>query len=80
MHDQIAQLLTEALNLGSRGAELTPESGLLGSIPEFDSMAVVTILTLLEETYAIEFDDDEISADSFVTLGALTGLVESKLS
>lgn len=80
MQDQIASLLTETLNLGPRGAQLTAESPLLGSLPEFDSMAVVTVVTQLEEQFGLEFDDEDITAESFATLGALAQLVESKLA
>ena len=55
-------------------------TALLGNIPEFDSMTVVTVILLLEEEYDIEFDDDEITADSFATLGDLVKLIEQKLA
>lgn len=79
MQEQIASLLTETLNLGARGKQLSAESPLLGSIPEFDSMAVVTVVTQLEEQYGVEFDDDDITAESFATLGDLVNLVKGKL-
>ena len=79
MQNQIALLLTETLNLGHRGEQLSSESPLLGSLPEFDSMAIVTVITQLEEQYGIEFDDDDITAESFETLGALVELVKGKL-
>ena len=79
MQDQIASLLTDTLDLGQRGERLTGDSTLLGSLPEFDSMAVVTVITQLEEQFGIEFDDDDITADSFATLGALVELVQGKL-
>ena len=79
MQDQIAALLTDTLNLGQRGQQLTAESQLLGSLPEFDSMAVVAIVTQIEEQYGVDFDDDDITAESFATLGALVQLVQGKL-
>lgn len=79
MQDQIAALLTVTLNLGQRGDRLTTESPLLGSLPELDSMAVVAVITQLEEQYGIEFDDEDITAESFATLGTLVQLVEGKL-
>ncbi|MBI1395625.1 MAG: acyl carrier protein [Betaproteobacteria bacterium] len=72
-------ILAQALSLGPRANALTPESRLLGAIPELDSMAVVTVLTSLEDKFGITVDDDEISASTFETLGTLTGFVESKL-
>ena len=51
---------------------------LLGAIAEFDSMAVVTVLTELEENYGMSVDDDEISAEIFETVGSLTAFVQAK--
>jgi acyl carrier protein len=79
MIDQIKDVLRAALQLGARADRLTAASGLLGSIPEFDSMAVVTVLTMLEEEFGITVDDDEISAEVFQTLGTLTAFVERKV-
>lgn len=42
-------------------------------------MAVVSILTALEEHFGVAFDDDEIDASTFSTLGALAALVDSKI-
>jgi acyl carrier protein len=52
---------------------------LLGAIPELDSMAVVNILTSLEEHFGFVVEDDEINADTFSTLGALVKFVDQKL-
>ena len=71
-------MLDEALSLGERAYELTPESRLLGAIPELDSQAVVAVLVGLEERFGMTFDDDEIDADVFSTLGSLVGLVARK--
>jgi acyl carrier protein len=79
MIDQIRVLLTESLGLGNRGRTLTADSPLLGEIPELDSMAVVAVITAIEDRYDIEFDDDELTAESFATLGTLTVMVERKV-
>jgi acyl carrier protein len=75
---RIRRILRDALQLGARGERLTESSPLLGSIPELDSMAVVTVLTLIEEEFGVSVDDDEISADTFATLGSLVEFVAGK--
>ncbi|MEQ8783502.1 MAG: acyl carrier protein [Roseibium album] len=80
MFDEVRSVLSEALQLGSRGANFTASTPLLGSIVELDSMAVVTVLTMLEERFGFSIDDDEISAETFATVGTLTMFVEQKLS
>jgi acyl carrier protein len=78
--DGVKRVLQEALQLGDRLKGFGPSTPLFGSIPEFDSMAVVTVITGLEEQFDIEVDDEDISADVFETLGSLTRFVEQKLA
>lgn len=72
-------LLKSALQLGDRANRLTADSALLGAIPELDSMAVVTVITLMEEQYDIQVDDDDISAETFATVGTLARFLAGKL-
>jgi len=80
MLEETRRILIEALQLGSRGEALTTESPILGAIPEFDSMAVVTVLTIMEEKFGVEIDDAEISAEIFETLGTLSDFLQSKVN
>lgn len=77
--DDIKNLLADSLQLGARARALTPASRLLGSLPELDSMAVVAVITALEEHFGFTVNDDEISVDTFETLGSLCEFVERKL-
>ena len=74
----VKEILIDVLQLSS-DVEIDEETALLGSIPEFDSMAVVTVLTAIEETFGVEVEDDEISADVFETFGALCEFVAQKV-
>jgi len=78
--DEVRDILSDVLSLGERKSSLNADSGLLGSIPELDSMAVVNVITALEENFDITVDDDEISARTFETLGSLTSFIEQKLA
>lgn len=65
-------LLADVLGLGeARAAALTEASGLFGELPEFDSMAVATVLTEMEDRLGILIDDDEIDGEIFETYGNL---------
>jgi acyl carrier protein len=59
---------------------MTRETPLLGALPELDSMAVVAIITTLEERFGVAFADDELHGSSFATVGALTDCVAGKLA
>lgn len=78
--DQIKALLGEVLQLGGRTEALNAATSLLGSLPEFDSMAVATVITAIEERFDIFVEDDELSADIFMTVGTLTDFVDGKLA
>lgn len=77
--NDVKNLLIDTLNLGAAGQSLTAESPLLGSLPELDSMAVVTLIGALEEHFGITIDDDDISGATFETLGSLSAFVDQKL-
>jgi acyl carrier protein len=57
---------------------LNMETQLLGGIPELDSMAVVAVMTALEDRFGFVIQDDEISAETFATLASLVGFIEAK--
>lgn len=76
--ERLKGILRAALHLDHRADALSAASGLLGVIPEFDSMAVVTVLTMIEDEFGISIGDDEVSADVFETLGALAIFVDGK--
>ena len=80
MLDEVKSVLRDSLQLADRADDLHADSGLLGELPEMDSMAVVTILTALEDRYGFIVDDDEISAETFETLGTLAQFVEDKIN
>jgi acyl carrier protein len=76
--ERIRGVLRDTLQLGPRAAALQADSRLLGAIPEFDSMAVVNVMTMIEDEFGIIIHDDEVSAEVFETLGSLTAFVAAK--
>ena len=72
-------LLAHSLQLGRRADAYTADSPLLGAIPELDSMAVVNLITAMEEQFGFVVHDDEITAEAFATLGSLARFVDWKL-
>jgi acyl carrier protein len=77
--DDVRTVVGDTLQLGARGQALQASTQLLGAIPELDSMAVVSVITALEEHFGISVADDEIGAATFATLGSLSDFVEQKL-
>ncbi len=78
MFDHVKTVLGEALQIEDRTLEMTRGTLLLGNLPELDSMAVVTVLTALEDNFGFIIDDDDLVSDAFLTLGSLVSFVEDK--
>ena len=49
----VRELLAEVLALPNRGAALQPGAPLFGSMPEFDSMSVIHLVTGIERRFGI---------------------------
>lgn len=77
--DTVKLVLRDTLQLGERVASFDAATPLFGSLPELDSMAVVAVITALEERFGFEIDDDEITAETFETVGSLSAFVVGKL-
>jgi acyl carrier protein len=74
----IKAILADTLQLGARVDTFDLDTPLLGSIPELDSIAVINLITALEEQFGFTVADDEISADTFASVGSLLAFVEAK--
>jgi acyl carrier protein len=78
--EQVRRLLADVLQLGDKAAVLEADTPLLGNLPELDSMAVVTLVTAMEDQFGIVIEDDEISAETFETYGSLCAFVSDKVA
>lgn len=76
---EVTEVLDQILNLRGRSASFTDGTRLVGAIPELDSMAVVSILTAIEERFGFEVADDELDGSTFETFGSLVGYVRGKV-
>lgn len=77
---EVLRIVDNVLSLGGRTSGFTRATPLIGAIPELDSMAVVTLITTLEEQLGIVIDDDDIDGATFATAGSLIDFVTSKLA
>lgn len=76
----VKQLLINILGLDESAFLQNGDTPLLGNFPEFDSMAVVSVLTALEEQFGIGIEDDDINGGTFETLGSLAAFVQARQS
>ncbi|MBY0283014.1 MAG: acyl carrier protein [Sphingomonas sp.] len=75
----LRSVLSDVLGISAaRAAAFDPDTGLFGALPEFDSMAVMTVLTELEDRLGILIEEDEVDGDVLGTFGALTAFAAAK--
>jgi acyl carrier protein len=81
IEDNIRALLKDVLAISDeRVAGFTADTGLFGSVPELDSMAVAGLLTELEDRLGIIVEDDEVDGELLETFGNLVAFVERKVA
>jgi acyl carrier protein len=75
---EVLAILDEVLVLNGRTASMNRDTPVLGALPELDSIAVVSVITALENRFAVSISEDELTATSFATVGSIADLVSSK--
>jgi acyl carrier protein len=75
---EVVRVLDEVLGLNGRAAAFSPGTHLLGAIPELDSMAVLALITGLEERFGIVIDDDDVTGETFATVGTLADFIGAR--
>ena len=77
--EQVLEVLAKSLPLPETTYEMGEQAPLLGAIPELDSMTITGIIAGLEESFDIVFDDEDLDAGAFQTVGTLRDLIASKM-
>lgn len=77
---RLLALLDRTLNLNGRSSTFSDDTALMGSVPELDSMGVVSLITAFEDQFGFSVEDDEIDGSVFETFGTLLSFVETKLA
>lgn len=75
--EQIRDFLVDEVGFEGERAELSDDHPLLDA-GVLDSLAIVALVEFLEATFEIEIDEDDIVAERFETIGAISDLVDSK--
>lgn len=76
---EVLRVIDEVLSLGGRSAGFSRSTHLLGAVPELDSMAVVSLITAIEEQFGLSIDDGDIDGSTFETVGSLVDFVAERL-
>jgi acyl carrier protein len=74
--DRVRVVIVKSLGIQDRAHILEASTELFGSLPELDSMAVVTLAVNLEREFDFEINDEDFTGDVFETIGTLAEFVE----
>jgi acyl carrier protein len=74
VQQDVIAILTEILGADGSASTLRRNSALLGTIPELDSMSVLSIILRLEEHFGVNISDD-IDASALSTVGTLADFI-----
>lgn len=78
--DQLLSVLDDVLNLGGKAQRYDLDTKLRGSVPQLDSMAVVSLVAALEEQFGVEFPENKLDGAVFETVGTLFASVSTLVS
>jgi acyl carrier protein len=74
--ERVKVVIVKTLQIQDRADTLEASTELFGSLPELDSMAVVTLAVNLEREFDFEIDDEDFTGEVFETIGTLAEFVE----
>lgn len=76
--DAVKHVVVDTLGIEDRSSRIDASTQLFGGLPELDSLAVLELVTALEEQFDIVIDDSDFSGEVFETLGSLASFVDQK--
>ena len=69
-------VVVKTLGIKDRAHPLEASTELFGSLPELDSMTVITLSVNLEREFDFEINDEDFTGEVFDTIGSLAEYVE----
>jgi acyl carrier protein len=74
----VTTVLVQTLGIEDRRDSFDVSTELLGRIPELDSLAILELVSALEDRFDIAIDDEDFNGEVFETIGTLSAFVDSK--
>ena len=73
--DELKYLVAEKLDVNLRTDQIDPDAPLLESGLKLDSLAIVELITLSEESFGIQFGEEDLNMQAFASLRTLAGVI-----
>lgn len=74
----LERFIVDEIVMGDEGTQLDPDASLINS-GIVDSLALLRLISFIEERFGVRIEDEEVVPDNFETLNVMKGLVEAKL-
>ncbi len=78
--EQLKTIIADQLDANIKRAEITPEVSLLEDGLGLDSIMIVELVSLIEENFGFQFEEDELDLNILTNLQTLATFVASKQS
>ena len=73
----VEKFVVEELIVGGSDTSLDPDQSLVSS-GVIDSLAILRLITFIEETFGVTVEDDEVVPENFETINVIKAFVEAK--
>ena len=73
----VEQYIVDEIMVGNQKTKIDPDASLITS-GIVDSLALLRLITFLEERFGVTIEDEEVVPENFETLNVIKGLIESK--
>jgi acyl carrier protein len=77
IEETVERFIIDELLVGNSQMKLDPDQSLVNS-GVIDSLAILRLISFLEEKFEIVVEDDEVVPDNFETLNVIKAFVEGK--
>jgi acyl carrier protein len=78
--EQLKNIIANDLDTNLTIEEVDENSSLFEDGLAIDSLAVVELISLTEDKFNIQFEDDDLTPENFVNITSLANLINQKLS
>ena len=77
---RLKSLIAGELDVNIKPEQIADDAAFFEGGLGIDSIAIVELISLVEEEFGVQFSDDDLVPESFANLGALADLVARRLS
>jgi acyl carrier protein len=76
--ERLKHLISENLDLNIRVEDIDADSALMEEGLKLDSLAIVELITLVEDNFGIQFGEDDLNMEAFGSLRKLAAAISSR--